>query len=76
MSVSRARPRRRAVFYSPLTQYGERERAFKHDVAECLSSVEDYFAGAGSPGTQRLPKAGSLCGVGGSCQEQVAGGRT
>src|SRR5262245_43741551 len=27
-------------------------------------------------GTQRLPNAGSLCGVGGSCQVPVAGGRT
>src|SRR5262245_33100719 len=35
-----------------------------------------HFADTGSPGTHGLPNTGSLCGVGGSCQVPVAGGRT
>src|SRR5262245_44166836 len=34
----------------------------------------NYFAGT-APGSQRLPKTGSLCGVGGSSQDPVEGGR-
>src|SRR6516165_727755 len=42
-------------------------------VAFGLGHGDLYFAGSG---TQRAPNAGSLCGVGGSCQAPVAGGRT